>query len=153
MLSNIFKRKKIKEVFLLEKEFLIKIEIVEKKDIVYIKRTKILRNGFKIKEKIDDEYFDIFFKNKKRNKIFPIIKLSKENVEENRLNFAVKIGETLEELIYSKLKYNKINVMNKTGVAFYLENQKIKKQDINFELKIGKIKYLELENKNGLMVI
>ena len=152
MLSNIFKRKKIKEVFLLEKEFLIKIEIVEKKDIVYIKRTKILKNDFKIKEKLK-EHFDVFFQNKKRNKIFPIIKLSKENVEENRLNFAVKIGETLEELIYSKLKYNKINVMNKTGVAFYLENEKIKKKDINFELKIGKIKYLELENKNGLMVI
>ena len=42
MLSNIFKRKKIKEVFLLEKEFLIKIYIVENKHMIYIKKTKFI---------------------------------------------------------------------------------------------------------------
>lgn len=153
MLLNIFKRKKIKEVFLLEKEFLIKIDIVEKKDIIFIKKTRILKNNFKIKERLK-EHFDVFFQNKKRNKIFPIIKLSKENVEDNRLNFAIKNGETSDHVIYSLIKYHKVNVENKLGIAFYLENEQIKKEDINFELKIGKyFTYAEIEEKKGLMVI
>lgn len=150
MLTNIFKRKKIKEVYLLEREFLVKVDIIEKKDMVYIQRTKILNNDFKIKERLK-EHFDVFFQNK--NKIFPIIKLSQENIKENKLNFAIKNGENSQNIIYFVLKYNRINVKNKLGVVFYLENEKIKKKDINFELKIGKFKYLELENKNGLMVI
>ena len=150
MLTNIFKRKKIKEVYLLEREFLVKVDIIEKKDIVYIQRTKILKNDFKIKERLK-EHFDVFFQNK--NKIFPIIKLSQENIKENKLNFAIKNEENSKNIIYCVLKYNRINVKNKLGVVFYLENEKIKKKDINFELKIGKFKYLELENKNGLMVI
>lgn len=153
MLSNIFKREKIKEVYLQEKEFLIKIDIVEKKDIIFIKKTRILKNNFKIKERLK-EHFDVFFQNKKRNKIFPIIKLSKENVEDNRLNFAIKNGETSDYVIYSLIKYHKVNVENKLGIAFYLENEQIKKEDINFELKIGKyFTYAEIEEKKGLMVI
>lgn len=153
MLSNIFKREKIKEVYLQEKEFLIKIDIVEKKDIIFIKKTRILKNNFKIKERLK-EHFDVFFQNKKRNKIFPIIKLSKENVEDNRLNFAIKNGETSDHVIYSLIKYHKVNVENKLGIAFYLENEQIKKEDINFELKIGKyFTYAEIEEKKGLMVI
>ena len=153
MLLNIFKRKKIKEVFLLEKEFLIKIYIVENKHMIYIKKTKILKNNFKLKERLK-EHFDVFFQNKKRNKIFPIIKLTENNVNENKLNYAVKIGETSENIIYSLIKYHKINVKNKIGVVFYLRNEQIKKEDIKFQLKIGKdFTYAEIEEKKGLMLI
>lgn len=153
MLNNILKRKKIKEVFLLEKEFLIKIDIVEKKDIIFIKKTRIVKNNFKIKERLK-EHFDVFFQNKKRNKIFPIIKLTENNVNENKLNYAVKIGETSDNIIYSLIKYHKINVKNKIGVVFYLRNEQIKKEDIKFQLKIGKdFTYAEIEEKKGLMLI
>ena len=152
MLTNIFKRKKIKEVYLSEKEFLIKIEIMDKKNKLYIKRTKILKNNFEIKEKLK-ENFDVFFKNKKKNKIFPIIKLSQQNVEENRMNFAIKNEENKKNIIYSLIKYHKINVKNKIGVVFYLENERIKKEDVKFKLQIGNCKYLELKNEKGLMVI
>ena len=153
MLNNILKRKKIKEVFLLEKEFLIKIDIVEKKDIIFIKKTRIVKNNFKIKERLK-EHFDVFFQNKKRNKIFPIIKLTENNVNENKLNYAVKIGETSDNIIYSLIKYHKINVKNKIGVVFYLRNEQIKKEDIKFQLKIGKdFTYAEIEEKKGVMLI
>ena len=152
MLNNILKRKKIKEVFLLEKEFLIKIDIVEKKDIIFIKKTRIVKNNFKIKERLK-EHFDVFFQNKKKDKIFPIIKLSQQNVEENRLNFAIKNGENLENIICCVVKYNRINVKNKIGVVFYLENEQIKKEDVKFKLQIGNCKYLELKNEKGLILI
>ncbi len=153
MLLNIFKRKKIKEVFLLEKEFLIKIYIVENKHMIYIKKTKILKNNFKLKERLK-EHFDVFFQNKKRNKIFPIIKLTEKNVKENELNYAIQIGKTSDNIIYSLIKYHKINVKNKIGVVFYLRNEQIKKEDIKFQLKIGKdFTYAEIEEKKGLMLI
>lgn len=152
MLNNILKRKKIKEVFLLEKEFLIKIDIVEKKDIIFIKKTRIVKNNFKIKERLK-EHFDVFFQNKRKDKIFPIIKLSQQNVEENRLNFAIKNGENLENIICCVVKYNRINVKNKIGVVFYLENEQIKKEDVKFKLQIGNCKYLELKNEKGLILI
>ena len=153
MLLNIFKRKKIKEVFLLEKEFLIKIYIVENKHMIYIKKIKILKNNFKLKERLK-EHFDVFFQNKKKNKIFPIIKLTENNVNENKLNYAVKIGETADNIIYSLIKYHKINVKNKIGVVFYLRNEQIKKEDIKFQLKIVKdFTYAEIEEKKGLMLI
>lgn len=153
MLSNIFKRKRIKEVYLLEREILVKVDIIQKKDMLYIKQTKILKNNFKLKERLK-EHFDVFFQNKKRNKIFPIIKLTENNVNENKLNYAVKIGETADNIIYSLIKYHKINVKNKIGVVFYLGNEQIKKEDIKFQLKIGKdFTYAEIEEKKGLMVI
>lgn len=153
MLTNIFKRKRIKEVYLLEREFLVKVDIIQKKDMLYIKQTKILKNNFKLKERLK-EHFDVFFQNKKRNKIFPIIKLTENNVNENKLNYAVKIGETADNIIYSLIKYHKINVKNKIGVVFYLGNEQIKKEDIKFQLKIGKdFTYAEIEEKKGLMVI
>ena len=153
MLTNIFKRKRIKEVYLLEREFLVKVDIIQKKDMLYIKQTKILKNNFKLKERLK-EHFDVFFQNKKRNKIFPIIKLTENNVNENKLNYAVKIGETADNIIYSLIKYHKINVKNKIGVVFYLGNEQIKKEDIKFQFKIGKdFTYAEIEEKKGLMVI
>ena len=45
----------------------------------------IQKNNFKLKERLK-EHFDVFFQNKKRNKIFPIIKLTEKNVKENELN-------------------------------------------------------------------
>ena len=158
MLLNIFKRKKIKEVFLLEKEFLIKIYIVENKHMIYIKKIKILKNNFKLKERLK-EHFDVFFQNKKRNKIFPIIKLTEKNVKENELNYAIQIGETSNNIIYCVLEYNNATVANKDrkeekGVVFYTNNRVIKKENIKFKLPIGKdFTYLELKGEKGLMVI
>lgn len=157
MLSNIFKREKIKEVYLQEKEFLIKIDIVEKKDILYIKRTKILKNDFKIKEKLK-EHFDVFFNKKRKKDIFPIIKLTEHNVNENGLNYAVKIGETDENIRFCILTYHNCKIINEyneeeTTITFFLDQKVIEKEKIKFELPIGKYTYTELEGKKGLMVI
>lgn len=150
--------KKEKEVYFRNKELLVRVTFVEKRKVLYLKKPTILKNDFKIKEKLK-EHFDVFFNKKRKKDIFPIIKLTEYNVNENELNYAVKIGETTNNIIYCVLEYNKATVANKDrkeekGVVFYTNNRVIKKENIKFKLPIGKdFTYLELKGEKGLMVI
>lgn len=153
---NFFKNEK--KVYFRNKKLLVEINLVEKRKVVYMKKPLILENNFKIKEKLK-EHFDVFFNKKRKNDIFPIIKLTEYNVNENELNYAVKIGETSNNIIYCVVEYNKATVLNKDGkeekgVVFYTNKRVIEKENIKFKLPIGKdFTYLELSEKKGLIVI
>ena len=150
--------KKEKKVYFRNKELLVRITFVEKRKIFYLKKPIILKNDFKIKEKLK-EHFDVFFDKKCKKDIFPIIKLTEKNVKENELNYAIQIGETSNNIIYCVLEYNNVTVANKDGeeekgVVFYTNKRVVEKEKVKFKLKIGKdFTYLELKGEKGLMVI
>lgn len=148
--------KKTKKVYFTNKKHLIRIDLIKKNNLLYMKKPLILENTFKIKEKLD-ENFDVFSKENDKNNIFPVIKLFDK--VENELNYSVKISETNDKICYYVLSYHKANIKNilgeeEKGVVFYIEKKDIRKKDIKFKLKIGKdFTYLELKGEKGLMVI
>lgn len=150
--------KKERKVYFRNKNYVLRIDLVEKSNLIYLKKPIISKkNNLKMKELLEKEHFDIFSEDGK-NKEIPVIKLSKKNTEENGLNYALKIAETNENIRFCILTYHNCKIVNEyneeeTTITFFLDQKVIEKEKIKFELPIGKYTYTELEGKKGLMVI
>ena len=150
--------KKERKVYFRNKNYVLRIDLVEKSNLIYLKKPIISKkSNLKMKELLEKEHFDIFSEDGK-NKEIPVIKLSKKNTEENGLNYALKIAETNENIRFCILTYHNCKIVNEyneeeTTITFFLDQKVIEKEKIKFELPIGKYTYTELEGKKGLMVI
>lgn len=151
--------KKERKVYFRNKNYVVRIDLVEKSNLIYLKKPIISKkSNLKMKENLENEHFDIFSEDGKKQK-FPVIKLSKKNTEENGLNYALKIAETDENIRFCILTYHNCKIINEydeeeTTITFYLDQKVIEKENIKFKLPIGKdFTYLELKGEKGLMVI
>lgn len=152
---NFFKKER--KVYFRNQDYVVRIDLVEKSNLIYLKKPKITKkSNLRMKESLENEHFDIFSEDGKKQK-FPVIKLSKKNTEENGLNYALKIAETDENIRFCILKYHNCKMINEYNeeetITFFLDQKVIEKEKIKFELPIGKYTYTELEGKKGLMVI
>ncbi len=149
--------KKERKVYFRNQDYVVRIDLVEKSNLIYLKKPVISKkSNLKMKENLENEHFDIFSEDGKKQ--IPVIKLSKKNTEENGLNYALKIAETDENIRFCILTYHDCKIINEyneeeTTITFFLDQKVIEKEKIKFELPIGKYTYTELEGKKGLMVI
>ena len=150
--------KKERKVYFRNQDYVVRIDLVEKSNLIYLKKPVISKeSNLKMKELLEKEHFDIFSEDGKKKKI-PVVKLSKRNTAENDLHYALKIAETDENIRFCILTYHNCKIINEyneeeTTITFFLDQKVIEKEKIKFELPIGKYTYTELEGKKGLMVI
>lgn len=153
---NFFKKER--KVYFRNQDYVVRIDLVEKPNLIYLKKPIISKDSnLEMKELLEKEHFDVFSEEGKKQK-FPVIKLSKKNTEENGLNYALKIAETNENIRFCILTYHNSKIINEyneeeTTISFFLDQKVIEKEKIKFELPIGNFIYTEIEGKKGLMVI
>ena len=71
--------KKERKVYFRNQDYVVRIDLVEKSNLIYLKKPVISKeSNLKMKELLEKEHFDIFSEDGKKKKI-PVVKLSKRN--------------------------------------------------------------------------
>ena len=146
MLNNILKRKKeIKVYFGITEEKLMKVYIIKNKGYIYIKKFEIIKNDFKLKEKVDNNFLVYYEKGTK--KLLPVIFLDSNTIANNDLCYLLKSEENRNSFKFFKISYFKY----KNIIRLYLEKIIIDKKDISINLKLNKkYRYIEADKLYGI---
>lgn len=146
MFNNILKRnKEIVAYFGITERKLMKVYIIKKKDYIYIKKFKIIKNDLKLKEKVDNNFLVYYEKGTK--KLLPVIFLVKSTIANNDLCYLLKSEENRNSFKFFKISYFKY----KNIIRLYFEKIIIDKKDISINLKLDKkYRYIEVDKLYGI---
>ena len=146
MFNNILKRKKeIKVYFGITEKKLMKVYIIKNKGYIYIKKFEIIKNDFKLKEKVDNNF--LVYYEKRTKKLLPVIFLDSNTIFNNELCYLLKSEENRNSFKVFKISYFKYNNI----IRIYLEKIIIDKKDISINLKLNKkYRYIEVDKLYGI---
>lgn len=146
MFNNILKRnKEIKLYFGITERKLMKVYIIKNKGYIYIKKFEIIKNDFKLKEKVDNNF--LVYYEKRTKKLLPIIFLDNNTIVNNELCYLLKSEENRNSFKFFKISYFKY----KNIIRLYLEKIIIDKKDISINLKLDKkYRYIEVDKSYGI---
>lgn len=146
MFNNILKRnKEIVAYFGITERKLMKVYIIKNKGYIYIKKFEIIKNDFKLKEKVDNNF--LVYYEKRTKKLLPIIFLDNNTIVNNELCYLLKSEENRNSFKFFKISYFKY----KNTIRLYLEKIIIDKKDISINLKLGKkYRYIEVDKSYGI---
>ena len=146
MFNNILKRnKEIVEYFGITERKLLKVYIIKNKDYIYIKKFEIIKNDFKLKEKVDNNF--LVYYEKRTKKLLPVIFLDSNTIFNNELCYLLKSEENRNSFKFFKISYFKY----KNIIRLYLEKIIIDKKDISINLKLNKkYRYIEVDKSYGI---
>ena len=146
MFNNILKRKKeIKVYFGITEKKLMKVYIIKNKGYIYIKKFEIIKNDFKLKEKVDNNF--LVYYEKRTKKLLPVIFLDSNTIFNNELCYLLKSEENRNSFKFFKISYFKY----KNIIRLYLEKIIIDKKDISINLKLNKkYRYIEVDKSYGI---
>ena len=146
MFNNILKRnKEIKVYFGITEKKLMKVYIIKNKGYIYIKKFEIIKNDFKLKEKVDNNF--LVYYEKRTKKLFPVIFLDSNTIFNNELCYLLKSEENRNSFKFFKISYFKY----KNIIRLYLEKIIIDKKDISINLKLDKkYRYIEVDKSYGI---
>lgn len=146
MFNNILKRnKEIKVYFGITEKKLMKVYIIKNKGYIYIKKFEIIKNDFKLKEKVDNNF--LVYYEKRTKKLFPVIFLDSNTIVNNDLCYLLKSEENRNSFKFFKISYFKY----KNIIRLYLEKIIIDKKDISINLKLDKkYRYIEVDKLYGI---
>lgn len=146
MFNNILKRnKEIVAYFGITERKLLKVYIIKNKDYIYIKKFEIIKNDFKLKEKVDNNF--LVYYEKRTKKLLPVIFLDSNTIFNNELCYLLKSEENRNSFKFFKISYFKY----KNIIRLYLEKIIIDKKDISINLKLNKkYRYIEVDKLYGI---
>ena len=146
MFNNILKRnKEIKVYFGINERKLMKVYIIKNKGYIYIKKFEIIKNDFKLKEKVDNNF--LVYYEKRTKKLLPVIFLDNNTIVNNELCYLLKSEENRNSFKFFKISYFKY----KNIIRLYLEKIIIDKKDISINLKLDKkYRYIEVDKSYGI---
>lgn len=146
MFNNILKRnKEIVAYFGITERKLLKVYIIKNKDYIYIKKFEIIKNDFKLKEKVDNNF--LVYYEKRTKKLLPVIFLDSNTIFNNELCYLLKSEENRNSFKFFKISYFKY----KNIIRLYLEKIIIDKKDISINLKLNKkYRYIEVDKSYGI---
>ena len=146
MFNNILKRnKEIVAYFGITERKLLKVYIIKNKDYIYIKKFEIIKNDFKLKEKVDNNF--LVYYEKRTKKLLPVIFLDSNTIFNNELCYLLKCEENRNSFKFFKISYFKY----KNIIRLYLEKIIIDKKDISINLKLNKkYRYIEVDKSYGI---
>ena len=146
MFNNILKRnKEIKVYFGITEKKLMKVYIIKNKGYIYIKKFEIIKNDFKLKEKVDNNF--LVYYEKRTKKLLPVIFLHNNTIVNNDLCYLLKSEENRNSFKFFKISYFKY----KNIIRLYLEKIIIDKKDISINLKLDKkYRYIEVDKLYGI---
>ena len=146
MFNNILKRnKEIVAYFGITERKLMKVYIIKNKDYIYIKKFEIIKNDFKLKEKVDNNF--LVYYEKRTKKLLPVIFLDSNTIFNNELCYLLKSEENRNSFKFFKISYFKY----KNIIRLYLEKIIIDKKDISINLKLNKkYRYIEVDKSYGI---
>ena len=146
MFNNILKRnKEIKVYFGINERKLMKVYIIKNKGYIYIKKFEIIKNDFKLKEKVDNNF--LIYYEKRTKKLLPVIFLDSNTIFNNELCYLLKSEENRNSFKFFKISYFKY----KNIIRLYLEKIIIDKKDISINLKLNKkYRYIEVDKLYGI---
>lgn len=146
MFNNILKRnKEIKVYFGINERKLMKVYIIKNKGYIYIKKFEIIKNDFKLKEKVDNNF--LVYYEKRTKKLLPVIFLDSNTIFNNELCYLLKSEENRNSFKFFKISYFKY----KNIIRLYLEKIIIDKKDISINLKLNKkYRYIEVDKSYGI---
>lgn len=147
MFNNILKRnKEIVAYFGITERKLMKVYIIKNKGYIYIKKFEIIKNDFKLKEKVDNNF--LVYYEKKTKKLLPVIFLDSNTIVNNELCYLLKSEENRNSFKFFKISYFKY----KNIIRLYLEKIIIDKKDISINLKLNKkYRYIEVDKVYGIV--
>lgn len=146
MFNNILKRnKEIVAYFGITERKLMKVYIIKNKGYIYIKKFEIIKNDFKLKEKVDNNF--LVYYEKRTKKLLPVIFLDNNTIVNNELCYLLKSEENRNSFKFFKISYFKY----KNIIRLYLEKIIIDKKDISINLKLNKkYRYIEVDKSYGI---
>ena len=146
MFNNILKRnKEIVAYFGITERKLMKVYIIKNKGYIYIKKFEIIKNDFKLKEKVDNNF--LVYYEKRTKKLLPVIFLDNNTIVNNELCYLLKSEENRNSFKFFKISYFKY----KNIIRLYLEKIIIEKKDISINLKLDKkYRYIEVDKSYGI---
>lgn len=146
MFNNILKRnKEIVVYFGITERKLMKVYIIKNKGYIYIKKFEIIKNDFKLKEKVDNNF--LVYYEKRTKKLLPVIFLDNNTIVNNELCYLLKSEENRNSFKFFKISYFKY----KNIIRLYLEKIIIDKKDISINLKLDKkYRYIEVDKSYGI---
>ena len=146
MFNKILKRnKEIVAYFGITERKLLKVYIIKNKDYIYIKKFEIIKNDFKLKEKVDNNF--LVYYEKRTKKLLPVIFLDSNTIFNNELCYLLKSEENRNSFKFFKISYFKY----KNIIRMYLEKIIIDKKDISINLKLNKkYRYIEVDKSYGI---
>lgn len=146
MFNNILKRnKEIVVYFGITERKLMKVYIIKNKGYIYIKKFEIIKNDFKLKEKVDNNF--LVYYEKRTKKLLPVIFLDSNTIANNDLCYLLKSEENRNSFKFFKISYFKY----KNIIRLYLEKIIIDKKDISINLKLNKkYRYIEVDKSYGI---
>lgn len=146
MFNNILKRnKEIVAYFGITERKLMKVYIIKNKGYIYIKKFEIIKNDFKLKEKVDNNF--LVYYEKRTKKLLPVIFLDSNTIVNNELCYLLKSEENRNSFKFFKISYFKY----KNIIRLYLEKIIIDKKDISINLKLNKkYRYIEVDKSYGI---
>ena len=146
MFNNILKRnKEIVAYFGITERKLMKVYIIKNKGYIYIKKFEIIKNDFKLKEKVDNNF--LVYYEKRTKKLLPVIFLDSNTIFNNELCYLLKSEENRNSFKFFKISYFKY----KNIIRLYLEKIIIEKKDISINLKLDKkYRYIEVDKSYGI---
>ena len=146
MFNNILKRnKEIKLYFGITERKLMKVYIIKNKGYIYIKKFEIIKNDFKLKEKVDNNF--LVYYEKRTKKLLPVIFLDSNTIFNNELCYLLKSEENRNSFKFFKISYFKY----KNIIRLYFEKIIIDKKDISINLKLDKkYRYIEVDKLYGI---
>lgn len=146
MFNNILKRnKEIVVYFGITERKLMKVYIIKNKGYIYIKKFEIIKNDFKLKEKVDNNF--LVYYEKRTKKLLPVIFLDNNTIVNNELCYLLKSEENRNSFKFFKILYFKY----KNIIRLYLEKIIIDKKDISINLKLDKkYRYIEVDKSYGI---
>lgn len=146
MFNNILKRnKEIVVYFGITERKLMKVYIIKNKGYIYIKKFEIIKNDFKLKEKVDNNF--LVYYEKRTKKLLPVIFLDNNTIVNNELCYLLKSEENRNSFKFFKILYFKY----KNIIRLYFEKIIIDKKDISINLKLDKkYRYIEVDKSYGI---
>lgn len=146
MFNNILKRnKEIVAYFGITERKLMKVYIIKNKGYIYIKKFEIIKNDFKLKEKVDNNF--LVYYEKRTKKLLTVIFLDSNTIVNNELCYLLKSEENRNSFKFFKISYFKY----KNIIRLYLEKIIIDKKDISINLKLNKkYRYIEVDKSYGI---
>lgn len=146
MFNNILKRnKEIVVYFGITERKLMKVYIIKNKGYIYIKKFEIIKNDFKLKEKVDNNF--LVYYEKRTKKLLPVIFLDNNTIVNNELCYLLKSEENRNSFKFFKISYFKY----KNIIRLYFEKIIIDKKDISINLKLDKkYRYIEVDKSYGI---
>lgn len=147
MFNNILKRnKEIVAYFGITERKLMKVYIIKNKGYIYIKKFEIIKNDFKLKEKVDNNF--LVYYEKRTKKLLTVIFLDSNTIVNNELCYLLKSEENRNSFKFFKISYFKY----KNIIRLYLEKIIIDKKDISINLKLNKkYRYIEVDKVYGIV--